>query len=211
MIGSMKMIEDYLDELFPNPRCELNYTKDYELLLATMLSAQTTDKRVNSVTEILFKKYPNLNDLSNANIIDVQNIIRPIGTYHKKAKNLIEITKRLEEDYNGTLPNNREYLESLPGVGRKTTNVVLSNIFDVPCIAVDTHVSRVSKRLNLAKETDNPLQIERKLNKKFKKEDLAKRHHQLVLFGRYHCLARNPKCNECKLKNICKYYKHLNK
>lgn len=211
MTGSTKMIEDYLDELFPNPRCELNYTKDYELLLATMLSAQTTDKRVNSVTEILFKKYPTLKALSEANIADIQNIIRPIGTYHKKSENLIEIAKKLNKDYGETLPNNRDYLESLPGVGRKTANVVLSNIFNVPCIAVDTHVSRVSKRLNLAKEKDNPLQIEKKLNKKFKKEDLCKRHHQLVLFGRYYCLARNPKCPECKLKEICKFYKHLSK
>ena len=211
MTGSTKMIEDYLDELFPNPRCELNYTKDYELLLATMLSAQTTDKRVNSVTEILFKKYPTLKALSEANITDIQNIIRPIGTYHKKSENLIEIAKKLNKDYGETLPNNRDYLESLPGVGRKTANVVLSNIFNVPCIAVDTHVSRVSKRLNFAKEKDNPLQIEKKLNRKFKKEDLCKRHHQLVLFGRYYCLARNPKCHECKLKEICKYYKHLNK
>ncbi len=211
MTGSTKMIEDYLDELFPNPRCELNYTKDYELLLATMLSAQTTDKRVNSVTEILFKKYPTLKALSEANIADIQNIIRPIGTYHKKSENLIEIAKKLNKDYGETLPNNRDYLESLPGVGRKTANVVLSNIFNVPCIAVDTHVSRVSKRLNLAKENDNPLQIEKKLNKKFKKEDLCKRHHQLVLFGRYYCLARNPKCPECKLKEICKFYKHLSK
>ena len=211
MTGSTKMIEDYLDELFPNPRCELNYTKDYELLLATMLSAQTTDKRVNSVTEILFKKYPTLKALSEANITDIQNIIRPIGTYHKKSENLIEIAKKLNKDYGETLPNNRDYLESLPGVGRKTANVVLSNIFNVPCIAVDTHVSRVSKRLNLAKENDNPLQIEKKLNKKFKKEDLCKRHHQLVLFGRYYCLARNPKCPECKLKEICKFYKHLSK
>ena len=211
MTGSTKMIENYLDELFPNPRCELNYTKDYELLLATMLSAQTTDKRVNSVTDILFKKYPSIKDLANANITDIQNIIRPIGTYHKKSQNLIEIAKRLDKDYNGKLPNNREYLESLPGVGRKTANVVLSNIFNVPCIAVDTHVSRVSKRLNLAKEKDEPLQIEKKLNKVFKKENLCKRHHQLVLFGRYHCLARNPKCEKCKLKEICKYYKHLQK
>lgn len=207
----MITIENYLDELFPNPRCELNYTKDYELLLATMLSAQTTDKRVNEVTKILFKKYPTVKDLSKANIIDIQNIIRPIGTYHKKSENLIEIAKRLDKDYNGRLPNNRNYLESLPGVGRKTANVVLSNIFNVPCIAVDTHVSRVSKRLNLAKEKDDPLKIEEKLTKKFKKEDLCKRHHQLVLFGRYYCLARNPKCENCKLKEICKYYKHLNK
>lgn len=208
MTGSTKMIEDYLDELFPNPRCELNYTKDYELLLATMLSAQTTDKRVNSVTAILFEKYPSLEKLANADINDIQNIIRPIGTYHKKAKNLIEIAQRLLEDCDGKLPNNREYLETLPGVGRKTANVVLSNIFNVPCIAVDTHVARVSKRLNIAKETDDPLKIETKLNKKFKREDLCKRHHQLVLFGRYHCLARKPNCEDCHLKEICKYYKH---
>lgn len=207
MTGSMKMIEEYLDELYPNPRCELNYTKDYELLLATMLSAQTTDKRVNEVTKVLFKKYPTLKALATANIKDIQDIIRPIGTYHKKSENLIEIAKRLEEDYHGKLPNNREYLESLKGVGRKTANVVLSNIFNVPCIAVDTHVARVSKRLNLTKEKDDVLTIEKKLTKKFKKEDLCKRHHQLVLFGRYHCLARNPKCEECKLKTICKYKK----
>ena len=208
MTGSTKMIENYLDELFPNPKCELNYTKDYELLLATMLSAQTTDKRVNSVTEILFKKYPTVKSLAQADIKDIQNIIRPIGTFHKKSQNLIEIAKKLDNDFNGKLPNNREYLESLPGVGRKTANVVLSNIFNVPCIAVDTHVSRVSKRLNLAKEKDEPIQIEKKLNKIFKQEDLCKRHHQMVLFGRYHCLARNPKCEECKLKEICKYYKN---
>ena len=208
MTGSTKMIENYLDKLYPNPKCELNYTKDYELLLATMLSAQTTDKRVNSVTQILFKKYPTIKDLSKANINDIQNIIRPIGTFHKKSQNLIEIAKKLDQDYNGKLPNNREYLESLPGVGRKTANVVLSNIFNISCIAVDTHVSRVSKRLNLAKENDNPLQIENKLTKKFKKEDLCKRHHQLVLFGRYHCLARNPKCENCELKEICKFYKN---
>ena len=208
MTGSTKMIENYLDELFPNPKCELNYTKDYELLLATMLSAQTTDKRVNSVTEILFKKYPTVKSLAKADIKDIQNIIRPIGTFHKKSQNLIEIAQKLDNDFNGKLPNNREYLESLPGVGRKTANVVLSNIFNVTCIAVDTHVSRVSKRLNLAKEKDEPIQIEKKLNKIFKQEDLCKRHHQMVLFGRYHCLARNPKCEECKLKEICKYYKN---
>ena len=211
MTGSAKMIENYLDELFPNPKCELNYTKDYELLLATMLSAQTTDKRVNSVTEILFKKYPTVKSLAKADIKDIQNIIRPIGTFHKKSQNLIEIAKKLDKDFNGKLPNNREYLESLPGVGRKTANVVLSNIFNVPCIAVDTHVSRVSKRLNIAKEKDEPIQIEQKLNKIFKQEDLCKRHHQMVLFGRYHCLARNPKCETCKLKEICKYYKNINK
>ncbi len=204
MIGSTKMIKKYLDELIPNPRCELNYNKDYELLLATMLSAQTTDRRVNEVTKILFKKYSNLNQLAEANIEDIKEIIRPLGTYNIKAKNLIEIAKKLVSDYQGKLPNNRQYLESLPGVGRKTTNVVLSNIFDEPCIAVDTHVSRVSKRLKLANNKDSVLTIEKKLTEKFKKEDLCKLHHQLLLFGRYYCTARNPKCINCKLQEICK-------
>lgn len=207
MTGSMNKIESYLDKLFPNPKCELNYNKDYELLLATMLSAQTTDKRVNKVTEVLFKKYPSLKDLSEANIEDVIDIIKPIGTYKKKSKNLIEIANKLQEDHNGNLPNDRKYLENLPGVGRKTTNVVLSNIYNVPCLAVDTHVSRVSKRLKLSKKSDNPLEIEKKLSRKFKKEDLGKRHHQLVLFGRYYCTARNPKCETCELKSICGYKK----
>lgn len=205
MIGSMTKIEKYLDKLFPNPRCELNYTKDYELLIATMLSARTTDKRVNEVTSKLFKKYPSLKEISKANINDIIDIIKPIGTFNKKAYNVIEIAKRLLQDKNGVLPNDRLYLENLPGVGRKTTNVVLSNIFNEPCLAVDTHVSRVSKRLDLAKENDDTFTIEKKLTKKFKKEDLCKRHHQLVLFGRYYCTARNPKCAKCQIKNICKY------
>lgn len=204
MTGSMNKIESYLDELFPNPKCELNYNKDYELLLATMLSAQTTDKRVNMVTEILFKKY-DLEKLSKAKLEDIIEIIKPIGTFNKKAQNVIEISKRLISDYQGMVPNNREYLESLPGVGRKTTNVVLSNLFNEPCLAVDTHVARVSRRLGLAKNSDTPLEIEKKLSRKFRKEDLGKRHHQLVLFGRYYCVARNPKCSECKIKDLCKY------
>jgi len=207
MTGLMSEIEKYLDELIPNPKCELNYSKDYELVIATMLSAQTTDKRVNSVTAILFEKYPTLKELSVADINDVLKIIKPVGTFHKKSANVIEISKRLLEDYHGIVPNNREYLESLPGVGRKTTNVVLSNLFNVPCIAVDTHVSRVSIRLGLAKEKDTPLEIEKKISKKFKKEDLCKRHHQLVLFGRYYCKARRPLCEECKLKAVCRYTK----
>ncbi len=207
MTGSTKMIENYLNELFPNPKCELNFNKDYELLIATMLSAQTTDKIVNSVTDILFKKYPSTKALSTAKIEDIEKIIRPIGTYRKKALNTILIAKRLEEDYQGKVPNNREYLEKLPGVGRKTTNVVLSIIYQVPCIAVDTHVARVSKRLNLAKEKDDPLTIEKKLTKLFPLKYLNKLHQQLVLFGRYYCTARNPKCDTCKLKSICKYYK----
>ncbi len=203
----MEKITNYLDELFPNPKCELNYSKDYELLLAVMMSAQTTDKRVNMVTDILFKKYDTLEKLSNADINDIINIIRPIGTFNKKAINIIKISKSLLKDKNGVVPNDRNYLESLDGVGRKTTNVVLSNLYNVPCIAVDTHVSRVSKRLGIAQENDDVLAIEKKLNKKFPKEKLSRLHHQLVLFGRYYCKSKNPNCENCKLNNLCKYKK----
>ena len=140
-------IIEYLDEIIVNPKCELNYNKDYELLIAVMLSAQTTDKRVNEVTKVLFDRYDNLEKLSKANINDIINIIKSIGTFNKKASNVIEISKSLLNDYKGVVPNNREYLESLPGVGRKTTNVVLSELFDEPFIAVDTHIKRVSYRL----------------------------------------------------------------
>ena len=207
----MNNVTNYLDSIIPNPTCELNYNKDYELLIAVMLSAQTTDKRVNMVTSILFNKYPNLKALANADLNDIITIIKPIGTYHKKANNIIEIAKRLIEKQNSVVPNDRTFLESLPGVGRKTANVVLSNLFNVPCIAVDTHVSRVSIRLGIAKETDDVLTIEKKLNRKFEKDKLARLHHQLVLFGRYYCKAKNPKCENCGLKEICKYQKISNK
>ena len=203
-----KIIVNYLDELFSEPKCELNYNKDYEFLIAVMLSAQTTDKRVNMVTSILFNKYPSLKEIKNADINDIIEIIKPIGTFNKKATNLKEITKRLLDDYNGIVPNDRKYLESLPGVGRKTTNVVLANLYNVPCIAVDTHVSRVSVRLKLAKSNDDVLTIEKKLTKKFPKDKLVSLHHQLVLFGRYNCTSRNPNCNNCNLKSICTYYKN---
>ena len=200
----MNSVIEYLDKLFPNPRCELNYNKDYELLIAVMLSAQTTDKRVNMVTDTLFKKYDNLEKLAYADINDIIKIIRPIGTFNKKASNIISISKSLLNDQNGIVPNDRAYLESLTGVGRKTTNVVLSNLYNVPCIAVDTHVSRVSKRLGIARANDDVLKIEKKLNKVFPKDKLNRLHHQLVLFGRYHCKAKNPMCENCKLKEVCK-------
>jgi len=195
---------DILDELIPNPVCELNYTKDYELLMAVMLSAQTTDKRVNLVTDILFSKYPTLESLCDADINDIMNIIRPIGTFNVKAKNLKKIAYHLLNEQNGVVPNNRTYLESLPGVGRKTTNVVLSILYNVPCIAVDTHVARVSVRLGLAKKGDDVLTIEHKLMRKLDNSRLNRLHHQILLFGRYYCTARNPKCEGCLLKEMCK-------
>lgn len=197
-------ILEYFDCLIPNPHCELNYSKDYELLIAVMLSAQTTDKRVNSVTKILFSKYPSLEALEEAKIEDIIEIIKPIGTFKKKALNVHLIAKELNEKSNGIVPNNRTFLESLPGVGRKTANVVLYELFKVAVIAVDTHVSRVSKRLGLAKKDDDVLTIEKKLNKKIPKERLGRTHHQFILFGRYYCKAISPLCENCKLQDICK-------
>ena len=195
-------IVNYLDEIIPNPKCELNYNKDYELLLATMLSAQTTDKRVNMVTSILFKKYDSLEKLRNADVKDIIEIIKPIGTFNKKASNTVNIAIKLKE-VNDIVPNDRLFLESLPGVGRKTTNVVLSNLYNEPYVAVDTHVQRVSKRLGISK-SDDVLKTEQSLYKFFKNKNFCRLHHQLVLFGRYYCKAKNPNCLNCKLKDICK-------
>lgn len=197
-------IFNYLDELITNPICELDFTKDYELLIAVMLSAQTTDKRVNMVTKVLFSKYPTLEELSNANIEDVKIIIKSLGTYSKKASNVVIICNRLLNESAGIVPNNRDFLESLPGVGRKTTNVVLGILYNVPCIAVDTHVARVAVRLGFAKEGDSVYIIEQKLTKRIPKDNMIRIHHQLLLFGRYYCKAVKPECQTCKLYDICK-------
>lgn len=199
----MNEFYEKLDQMIPNPKCELNYEKDYELLIATVLSAQCTDKRVNMVTEVLFSVY-DIYSLAKANQEDVINIIKSLGTASKKSSYIIEIAKRLVEDYVGRVPNDRTYLESLPGVGRKTANVVFSNLFDVPAIAVDTHVERVSKRLGFAKENDDVLTVEKKLMKKLDKSKWSRCHHQLVLFGRYICKAKNPECEKCLFEN-CDY------
>lgn len=195
-----------LDIMIPNPKCELNYTKDYELLIATVLSAQCTDNRVNKVTKVLFNKY-DIYSLSYAKNSDIEKIIYSCGNYKKKSEYIINIAKSLTKDYNGKVPNDRNYLESLPGVGRKTTNVVLSNLFEVPLIAVDTHVDRVSKRLSLAKNTDTVFEVEKKLMKKIPKNRWIRTHHQFVLFGRYICKSIKPDCDKCQLKEYCKYYK----
>lgn len=198
----MNKVLAYLDKILPNPKCELIYTKDYEFLIAVMLSAQTTDKKVNEVTSVLFKKYDSLDKLANSNLIDIKNIIRKIGTFNIKANNIINISKELLKI--GYVPNDRKFLEALPGVGRKTTNLVLSELYDEPYIAVDTHIMRVTKRLGIAGLNDDPLTIEKKLYEVIPKNRLNKTHHQLVLFGRYYCKAKNPLCSECKLKNMCK-------
>ena len=204
---NIMIIEDYIDNLIPDPDCELNYTKDYELLIAVMLSAQTTDKRVNIVTKELFSKYNTLEELKDADISDLKKIIKSLGSYNKKAIYIKEISTIICDKYNGVMPRNREDLESLPGVGRKTVNVVFGELNIEPQIAVDTHVERVSKRLYLAALNDSVYSVEMKLRKTFKKETWSKRHKQLVLFGRYYCKAIKPECYTCGLKEICRYYK----
>ena len=196
-----------LDELFLDARCELNYNKDYELLIATLLSAQSTDKRVNSVTKVLFSKY-DIYSLKDAPLKDIENIIYPVGTHKRKAEYIKVVAKELVDKYNGHVPNNREFLESLPGVGRKTCNVVLSNLYCVPAIAVDTHVKRVTNRLGIV-NSDDVLEIENKLMEFFPKNKWSRVHHQLVLFGRYICKSKNPECNKCPFKEKCKYRKSL--
>lgn len=204
-------ILNYINELYPNAHCELNYTKDYELLIAIVLSAQTTDKRVNKVTKVLFNKYKTLEDLANAPLDDIENIIREIGTFKKKSLFIKNIASSLIKDCNGKVPNDKKYLENLNGVGRKTINVFLSEYYKVPSIAVDTHVERVSKRLKLAKSTSTPLEVEKSLMKKIPKSSWIQTHHALIFFGRYHCKAISPNCKECKLQHLCKYYKEKNK
>ena len=197
-------IGEVLDFLFPNPQCELNYRTDYELLIAIVLSAQSTDKRVNQATSILYNKYPSLEALKEAKIEDLEEIIRPVGSFRKKAQYVHDIATLLLEKYDGVVPQDREELVQFPGVGRKTSNVFLSEYYQYPAIGVDTHVERVSKRLGLASRNDDVLKVEKKLMKFFPKEEWARRHLQMVLFGRYHCKAIKPECKGCSLINICK-------
>lgn len=215
MTGLMKMtknekreiISKYLDELFPNPKCELIYHNDYELLIAIVLSAQTTDKRVNMVTPILFSKYPTLEKLSEAPIDLLEEILKPIGSFRKKAIYVKDIAYNLTTKYQGVVPTDREKLEKLKGVGRKTINVFLSEYYNYPAIAVDTHVERISKRLRIASKKATVLEVEEKLQKFFPKDEWAKKHLQLVLFGRYYCKAVKPDCSSCPLKELCRDFR----
>ena len=196
------LIVKELDKMYPNAVCELVYNKDYELLLAVMLSAQTTDKRVNLVTKELFKKYDSLEKLNELSIKEIEKYIKTIGMYKTKAKYFKSIVNSLVDI--GYVPNDREMLMSLDGVGRKTVNVVLSNLYNEPCIAVDTHVERVSKRLGIAKKKDDVLTVEKKLERFFPKDKWNKLHHQMVLFGRYKCKSINPICENCPFIDFCK-------
>lgn len=191
-----------LDLLFSDPKCELEYTRDYELLLSVMLSAQTTDKRVNIVTRELYSKYDTLEKLDSLSEGELNEYLKSIGFHKTKSKYFKTIVSELLKI--GYVPNDRDFLEKLPGVGRKTASVVLGQLYDEPSFAVDTHVYRTSKRLGITKEKDDVLKTEIKLKKYFDKETWNRVNSQLVLFGRYYCTSKNPKCDTCNLKCICK-------
>lgn len=198
-------IFNILENMFPNAHCELNYNNVYELTVAVMLSAQTTDKAVNLVTPTLFKKYPTIIDLSLARIEDVEDCIHRIGLYHNKAINIISMAKQVVEKYDGAIPDDLEKLKSLPGIGQKTANVILVEYFKIPRIPVDTHVERVSKRLGIVKSDATVLDVENKLMSLLNPKDYHLGHHLFLFLGRYHCLSRNPKCEGCPLKKYCLY------
>ena len=204
MKTNIALISSFMDETYPHVGCELNYQKDYELVIAVMLSAQTTDIAVNAVTKVLFAKYDTLEKLANADLNDIENIIRTIGLYKNKAKNVIGIAQTLINQYGGVLPSDKDELQKLPGVGNKSAGVIRAEVFRIPDLPVDTHILRISKRLKLANDKDSPYETEMKLKKSFPESSWIKIHHQLIHFGRDICMARNPQCQRCKLTGICR-------
>lgn len=202
----------YLDQHYPNVGCELWYRKDYELLIAVVLSAQTTDQSVNRVTPILFKTFPNLEDLAHAPIRSIEKIIQSIGLFRTKAKHIKTLSRMLIKDFNGQVPSDKLTLTRLPGVGVKTANVIRAELFKIPEIAVDTHVFRLAWRLGISKKTDSVFLTEKKLRKVFPEDRYIQLHHQLIHFGRYACHAKKPQCQGCTLQSICKEpHKNLEK
>lgn len=199
-----QFIYEELLKMFPEAHCELNFSTVYQLAVAVMLSAQTTDVSVNRVTGTLFEKYPDAEAMSKAEQKDVEEIIKSIGLYRNKASNVISMSRKLQEEFSGVIPDDMDKLTSLPGIGRKSANVILSEGYKHPAIAVDTHVHRVSARLGLAKETDTPDQTEMKLRRKFPKENWSKLHHLMIFFGRYRCHSRNPECDDCPFRENCR-------
>lgn len=206
MISNKKTLEmlSVIDEMFPDAECELTHENPFELTIAVLMSAQCTDNMVNRVTKNLFQKYKTPQDYLDVSLEELQDDIRSIGLYRNKAKNIQSLCRDLIDKYNGEIPGNYDDLVSLAGVGRKTANVVLSVAFDVPRIAVDTHVERVAKRLGIARYKDSVLEVERTLMRKIPDSIWSKTHHQLIFFGRYHCLARSPKCADCPLLQDCR-------
>lgn len=204
MQKDINFVLDYFDSCFPDAKCELIYETPYQLLVAVMLSAQCTDKRVNEVSKKLFKLAPTPQKVLELGEEKLKKIIYPCGFYNQKAKSIISATNDIVTKFDGNVPHDLQSLISLRGVGRKTANVVVAECFNTPAIAVDTHVLRVSKRLGLTKEDSTPEKCEQDLIKLIKKDRQIKFHHQMIWFGRYHCKAINPNCDNCKLKSICK-------
>ncbi|MCY9508894.1 endonuclease III [Paenibacillus larvae] len=200
----VRHILDTIGEMFPDAHCELNHSNPFELTIAVLLSAQCTDETVNKVTQGLFQKYKRPEDYLAVSLDELEQDIRRIGLYRNKAKNIQKLCRILLDQYGGDVPKKHEQLVELPGVGRKTANVVVSNAFGVPAIAVDTHVERVSKRLGLANWKDSVLEVEKKLMKQVPEEEWTLTHHRLIFFGRYHCKAQKPKCEICPLPDICR-------
>ena len=195
---------EFIDSLFPNAKCELFYNKDYELAIAVMLSAQTTDKAVNLVTKPLFEKYSSLKFIDEAPLNDIEDIIKSIGLYKNKAKNIKGIARVILTNFDGKLPSDKNDLQTLPGIGNKSAGVIRCEIFKIPDLPVDTHIIRITNRLGIANKEDEPIDIEMKLKKLIPEDRWIKTHHQLIHFGRYFCIAKNPRCENCKLKDICK-------
>ena len=199
----MRHILDTIAEMFPDAHCELNHRNPFELTIAVLLSAQCTDETVNKVTATLFEKYRKPEDYLAVPLEELENDIRRIGLFRNKAANIQKLSRILIDRYDGEVPREHSALTELPGVGRKTANVVVSNAFDVPAIAVDTHVERVSKRLGIAKADDSVLEVEKRLMKLVPREEWTITHHRLIFFGRYHCKAQNPGCDLCPLLDVC--------
>lgn len=206
MISKKKALEmiDVIADMFPDAECELRHDNAFELTIAVLLSAQCTDILVNKVTKSLFTKYKTPEDYLNVSDEELQSDIKSIGLYRNKAKNIKKLCQSLLDKFDGEIPQTHQELESLAGVGRKTANVVMSVAFNEPSLAVDTHVERVSKRLGINRWKDNVRQVEDRLCSVIPKERWNKSHHQLIFFGRYHCLARKPKCDICPLFNDCR-------
>ena len=195
---------DTMGEMFPDAHCELTHSNPFELVIAVSLSAQCTDVLVNKVTKSLFEKYKTPEDYLAVTVEELQQDIRSIGLFRNKAKNIMKLCQMLIDDYGGILPQDRDELTKLPGVGRKTANVVVSVAFGIPAIAVDTHVERVSKRLAICRLKDSVLEVEKTLMRKVPKEEWAVTHHRLIFFGRYHCKAQAPQCESCPLLDVCR-------
>lgn len=197
-------ILDELNRLFPDAHCQLTHSNPLEMLVAVMLSAQTTDASVNTVTPALFEHYKTAQDYADADLKDLEGYIRRIGLYRNKARSLKKMGQALVDDFGGEVPHTMQSLTKLPGVGRKTASVVLGECFNVPSVPVDTHVERIAKRLGFAKKYDSVLTVEKKLKRTLPRDQWMKLHHQFIFFGRYFCKAKNPKCKECHLVDLCK-------